>query len=152
MTSTNLDRKRSTWPHTWMNIALSLAQDRSTDPRLQVAAIIVPDDNTSILSMGYNGTYRGGPNQVESLEPGKSGTIHAEVNALIKCDFNFHKQKHMYVTHSPCRDCCKLIINGGIKRVVYGVLYRDTSGLELLRTAGVEVLSVEEAILMASRR
>jgi dCMP deaminase len=128
-----------------MTVAGEIAK-RSYDPRLRVGAIIVSDDNTQVLALGYNGNYRGGPHEHESPEPGKSGFIHAETNALVKCDFNFPKPKHMYVTHMPCRDCAKLIINAGIARVVYGVPYRNTSGVDLLRTAGVEVLSLEEVL------
>jgi dCMP deaminase len=102
-----------------------------------------------MLAVGYNGNYKGGPHVHESKEPGQSGFIHAEVNALVKCDFSNHKVKHMYVTHSPCRACAKLIINAGIHRVIFNKPYRDESGLELLRSAGVEVHSSEEAILMA---
>ncbi len=139
---------RPTWAETWMDVARTMAK-RSVDPRLQVGAIIVSDDNTRMLSCGYNGNYKGGPHVHESTEPGKSGFIHAEINALVKCDFNFQKRKHMYVTHSPCRDCSKLIINADIVKVVYGVPYRDPSGLDLLRTVGIEVLSIGEAILKA---
>jgi len=139
---------RPSWPETWMSVARAIAQ-RSYDPRLQVGAIIVSEDNTRMLSVGYNGNYRGGPNEPESLEPGKSGMIHAEQNALVKCDFNFPKKKHMYLTHSPCRACAKLIINAEISRVVYNEVYRDPSGIELLKSAGVEVYSMEEAILKA---
>jgi dCMP deaminase len=143
--------KRLSWPETWCDVAKTIAE-RSYDPRLKVGAIIVSEDNTQLLSLGYNGNYRGGPNKPESLEPGKSGMIHAEVNALIKCDYNFPKRKHMYVTHSPCRDCAKLIINADIARVVYDIPYRDASGLDLLRsTRRIEVLSVDEAILIAGR-
>lgn len=143
--------ERPAWAETWMQVAWTMAA-RSYDPRLQVGAIIVSDDNTQMLSVGYNGNYKGGPHQHESSEPGKSGFIHAEVNALVKCDYNFAKKKHMYVTHSPCRDCSKLIINAEIARVVYQVPYRDASGLDLLRSVGIEVLSVEEAILKAKAR
>jgi dCMP deaminase len=65
--------------------------------------------------------------------------IHAEINALLKCDYNNPQTKIMYVTLSPCRMCAKAIINGGIKEVVYNEAYRDTSGLELLQSAGVKV-------------
>jgi len=140
--------QRASWPETWMTVARAIAL-RSYDPRLQVGAIIVSEDNTQMLSVGYNGNYKGGPNEHESSEPGKSGFIHAEVNSLVKCDFNFAKRKHMYVTHSPCRDCAKLIVNAEIARVVYEIPYRDPSGLDLLRSVGIEVMSVEEAILNA---
>ena len=139
---------RPVWPETWMQIARTIAE-RSYDPRLKVGAIIVSCDNTQMLSMGYNGNYKGGPHEHESQEPGKSGFIHAEVNALVKCDFNFHKAKHLYVTHSPCRDCAKLIINAEITRVIYGIPYRDPSGLDLLQSVSIEVQSLEDAILTA---
>lgn len=140
--------ERPSWAETWMTVASAMAQ-RSYDPRLQVGAIIVSEDNTQMLSVGYNGNYKGGPHVHESEEPGKSGFIHAEVNALVKCDYNFAKKRHMYVTHSPCRDCAKLIINAELSRVVYGLPYRDQSGLDLLRSVGIEVLSIHEAILKA---
>lgn len=141
---------RPEWPMTWMNVA-KIMSERSCDPRLKVGAIVVSEDNTQMLSVGYNGNYKGGPNEHESLEPGLSGFIHAEINALVKCDFNFAKKKHMYVTHSPCRQCAKLIINAEISKVVYGVLYRDPSGIDLLKSVGVEVLSIEEAIARSVR-
>lgn len=140
---------RPTWPETWMTIAHAVSQ-RSYDPRLKVGAIVVSEDNTQMLSVGYNGNYKGGPHQHESTTPGDSGFIHAEVNALVKCDYTFPKRKHMYVTHSPCRSCSKLIINAEISRVIYDVEYRDVSGLDLLRSVGIEVLSVKNAILMSS--
>lgn len=142
---------RASWPEVWSSVAETIAS-RSYDPRLQVGAIVVSADNTQLLSLGYNGNFRGGPNEHESSEPGRSGFIHAEANCLIKCDYNFPKKKHMYVTHSPCRTCSKLIINADISRVIYGEEYRDLSGLTLMRSVGIEVLSVEEAILMASSR
>lgn len=142
---------RPPWAETWMQVAWMMAA-RSYDPRLQVGAIIVSEDNTQMLSVGFNGNYKGGPHEHESTEPGKSGFIHAEINALVKCDFNIHKKKNMYVTHSPCRDCAKLIINAEIARVTYDIPYRDPSGLYLLRCMGIEVMSVEEAILNAKVR
>lgn len=136
---------RPTWPETWMSIARVIAE-RSYDPRLKVGAIIVSSDNTQMLSGGYNGNYAGGPHEHESPEPGQSGFIHAEINALLKLDYNNPKEKHMYLTHSPCRMCAKCIINAGIKRVVYEIPYRDSSGVELLRSVGIDARSLEEAI------
>ena len=130
---------RPSWDDTWMSIALTVAE-RSYDPRLKVGAIIVSDDNTRVLSLGYNGNYKGGPNEPDSVDPGKSGFIHAEVNALVKCDYNFFRKKHMYLTHSPCSSCAKLILNADIAKVVYKEEYRDNSGIELLRDSGIEVI------------
>ena len=137
--------ERKTWAEVWMQIAESIAQ-RSYDPRLKVGSIIVSDDNHQMLALGYNGNYMGGPNEPESLEPGKSGFLHAEFNALVKCDYNFHKKKIMYVTHSPCQQCSKAIVNGGIKGLVYKTAYRDTSGLDILISSNIKVYSLEEAI------
>ncbi len=143
-----IEPRRWTWPETWMSVARTIS-DRSYDPRLKVGAIIVSDDNTQVLSIGYNGNYKGGPHEHESTEPGKSGFIHAEVNALVKCDFNFPKKKHMYVTHMPCKDCAKLIINAEICRVVWETPYRITDGVELLASVGIEVFSFHDAVAAA---
>ena len=134
-----------TWSEIWMDIAQSISQ-KSYDTRLKVGAIIVSNDNHQMLALGYNGNYMGGPNEPESLEPGKSGFLHAEINALVKCDYNYHKDKIMYVTHSPCRQCSKAIINGNIKCVVYKNLYRDSSGIDILKSSSIKVYSIEEAI------
>ena len=122
----------------WMDFAHLIAA-RSYDPRYRVGSVIVTDTNTQVLAVGYNGNYSGGPNEVESTQPGHSGMIHAEINALIKLDYNNPNRKIMYLTLSPCRACSKAIINGGISEVVYGDAYRDTTGLDLLREAGVKV-------------
>lgn len=134
---------RPSWHQTWMNIARTVAE-RSYDPRLKVGAIVVSDDNARLLSLGYNGNYRGGPNSPDSSDPGQSGFIHAEVNAIVKCDYNFNKKKIMYLTHSPCVQCAKLIVNAGINSVIYDLEYRDTSGLAILKTCDVEVYRYED--------
>lgn len=122
---------RPDWDEIWMRFAKSIAE-RSIDPRNKVGAVIVSEDNTQVLSMGYNGDHAGGPNEVDSLEPGQSGCIHAEINALIKLDYNNPKAKKMYVTLSPCVMCAKAIVNAGIETVIYHQEYRDRSGIELL--------------------
>ena len=112
---------------------------RSCDPRYQVGAVIVTGDNTQVLAVGYNGNYTGGPNEVESEIPGESGMLHAEINALLKMDYKNPKFKTMYVTLSPCKMCAKAIINSGIDRVVYRDEYRDTSGIDVLKAAGLQI-------------
>jgi len=131
-------QNRPCWDEVWMRTAQIIAE-RSTDDRYKVGAVIVSNDNTQILALGYNGNYRGGPNESESNEPGQSGNLHAEVNALLKMDYNNPKKKTMYVTLSCCRMCSKAIINSGIDKVVYCEEYRDTSGLDILIDAGIEV-------------
>jgi len=129
---------RPSWDIIWSNFARAIS-NRSYDPRHQVGAIVVTSDNTQVLAIGYNGNYAGGPNEVESAEPGQSGMIHAEINALLKMDYNNPKKKKLYVTLSPCRMCAKAIVNAGISEVVYDEEYRDTSSLNILKDAGIEV-------------
>jgi len=127
---------RPTWDQIWMEFAESISK-RSYDPRYRVGAVIVTDDNTQVLSVGYNGNYAGGPNEVESQEPGHSGMIHAEINALLKMDYNNPKKKKIYLTLSPCRMCAKAIVNAGISEIFYSERYRDASSLEILEDAGI---------------
>jgi len=130
------DRVRPTWDSVWMQMAQTIAQ-RSHDDRHQVGAVVVSSDNTQVLSVGYNGNYSGGPDCAESNEPGQSGLLHAEINALLKLDYNNPKRKILYVTLSPCAMCAKAIVNAGISEVVYDDVYRDTSGLEILRGTNI---------------
>jgi len=129
---------RPTWDSIWMKFAKSISE-RSIDPRFKVGAVVVSDDNTQVLSVGYNGDQAGGSNEIESLEPGQSGCIHAEINALIKLDYNNPKKRKMYITLSPCKMCAKAIVNAGIAEIVYGDVYRDISGIEVLDLAGIIV-------------
>ena len=123
---------RPSWDTIWIEFADTISK-RSSDPSFKVGCCIVTQDNTQVLAIGYNGDHKGGTNERESMDPGCSGFIHAEINALIKLDYNNPKRKTLYITLSPCRQCAKAIINGGIDRVVYRDTYRDTSGIDLLR-------------------
>jgi dCMP deaminase len=69
--------------------------------------------------------------------------LHAEINALLKMDYNNHKTKVMYVTLSPCRMCAKAIINAGIDIVIYNEKYRDVSGINVLEEKGIPVFSFQ---------
>jgi len=128
---------RPSWDDIWIDFAKTIAK-RSYDPRFQVGAVVVSEDNTQVLAIGYNGNYAGGPHEPESNEPGCSGFIHAEVNALIKLDFNNPKKKKMYLTLSPCRQCAKAIVNAGISEVIFLEKYRDLSGADLLSKCGIQ--------------
>ena len=134
--------QRPSWDQIWSDFS-KLISERSYDPRTKVGAVVVTEDNTQVLSVGYNGNHRGGANSVDSAEPGLSGLIHAEINALVKMDYNNPKRKVMYVTHSPCLACAKLIINANIHEVKYLEEYRDTSGIELLKNFGVWATKIE---------
>ena len=131
-------QKRPQWDNIWMKFATLIA-GRSIDPRFKVGAVIVATDNTQVLALGYNGDHAGGPNCIDSPEPGESGMIHAEINALIKMDYNCAKGKRMYVTLSPCIMCAKAIINAGIDEVIYFEEYKDSNGLDILKEAGILV-------------
>lgn len=137
---------RPTWDNIWMSFASSIAK-RSIDPRFKVGAIVVSNDNTQVLSVGYNGDQAGGSNQVDSSVPGESGCIHAEINALIKLDYNNPKPKKMYVTLSPCKMCAKAMVNAGIQEVIYNEKYRDTSGIKLLQESEIVVRQHNESLV-----
>lgn len=128
---------RPTWDEVWMKTAENIAE-RSYDPRYKVGAVVVTEDNTQVLAVGYNGNYAGGPNRVESVIPGESGMLHAEINALLKMDYNNPKKKKMYVTLLPCRMCAKAIVNSGISEVIYKDLYRDESSIEILEEMSIQ--------------
>jgi len=129
---------RPSWDSIWMEFAHKISE-RSCDNKHKVGAIIVTEDNTQVLAIGYNGDQKGGNNQRDSLETGKSGFIHAEVNALIKCDYNVSKRKIMYVTLAPCSVCAKCIVNANISEVVWFEDYVDMSGVTILQEANIKV-------------
>ena len=112
--------------------------------RRKVGALIVKDK--MIISDGYNGTPSGFENVCE-LEDGttKGYVLHAEANAITKIakSGNNSDGATLYVTTSPCLECAKLIIQSGIKRVVYSEMYRVDNGVKLLKRANVEVVHIE---------
>ncbi len=108
--------------------------------RRQVGALIVKDK--MIISDGYNGTPSGFENLCEDENNVTHPyVLHAEANAITKIarSGNNSQDSTLYVTDSPCIECAKLIIQAGIKRVVYDRSYRLTDGIDLLRKAGVEI-------------
>lgn len=113
--------------------------------RRKVGALLVKDK--MIISDGYNGTPSGFPNVCESEEGVTLPyVLHAEANAISKVarSNNSSEGSTLYITASPCMECAKLIIQAGIRRVVFSDLYRITDGLDLLRRAGVEILHAPE--------
>ena len=109
--------------------------------RRQVGALLVK--NKMIISDGYNGTPAGFENNCEDEnDNSKPYVLHAEANAITKVarSHNSSDGATLYVTASPCMECAKLIIQAGIKRVVYGEHYRIMDGIELLQRAGIEVV------------
>lgn len=122
--------------------------------RRQVGALVVKDK--MIISDGYNGTPSGFENICED-ESGvtKPYVLHAEANAITKLarSGNNSEGSTLYVTASPCIECAKLIIQAGIRRVVYAEKYRLTDGIDLLTRAGVEVeyISLEDGVVLLQR-
>ena len=112
--------------------------------RRKVGAIVVKDK--MIISDGYNGTPEGFENVCEdSNHITKPYVLHSEANAITKLarSSNNSEGATLYVTASPCIECSKLIIQSGIKRVVYGEKYRLEDGINLLKRAGVDVEYLE---------
>lgn len=112
--------------------------------RRQVGAIIVK--NGMIISDGYNGTPTGFDNCCEDNEGATHWyVLHAEANAISKVarSTNNAQDATLYLTMSPCKDCSKMILQVGIKRVVFANAYKDGSGLELLEEAGVALEHIE---------
>lgn len=135
--------KENRWHQFYMKIAFSYA-DLSKDPRTKVGSIIVPKDFSKILSVGYNGWAKGEDDIPDSLEPGKSGTVHSEINCMIKFSDYFQSDCYLYCTHSPCKVCSRAIVNfDKISCLVYNQEYRDIDGLKILENAGIKVIKID---------
>lgn len=134
---------RPDWDEIFLGMA-DLVATRASCERLQVGCVITDYSHQRILAFGYNGNYAGGPNTCDDSERvGGCGCIHAEANALFKCD-NSIKDKIIYVTHAPCVMCAKAIINSGAAMVVYSQAYRITEGVNLLENAGIDTVWIQE--------
>jgi len=125
-----------------MDLAFSIAE-RSTCSRLKVGCVITNSEMTEINAIGYNGGAKGQGNECESLEPGKCGHLHAEINALIKADYSV-KNKKAFITTIPCRNCAKALVNGDIVEVYFHHSYRDMSALEIFKAAGILVFQLDD--------
>lgn len=109
--------------------------------RKKVGALIVKDK--MIISDGYNGTPTGFDNCCEDENGNtKWHVLHAEANAILKVASSTQSSKGatLYITLSPCKDCSKLILQSGIKRLVYANAYKDNEGVEFLKKANIEIV------------
>ena len=135
-----LKKKELRYARTYLKMATEWGK-LSHCKRKQVGALIVKD--RMIISDGYNGTPTGFENACEDEEGWtKWYVLHAEANAILKVAGSTQSCKGatLYITLSPCKDCCKLIHQSGITRVIYSNEYKDKSGLEFLEKAGVELI------------
>ena len=136
--------KRFKYDKAYLRLAESWAK-LSQCNRKQVGAIIVKDE--IIVSDGFNGTPAGFDNCCED-ENGLTHwyVLHAEANAILKVakSTNNCKGSTLYLTHSPCRECSKLVLQSGIQRVVFKEAYKDPSGVDFLKNAGVEILHISD--------
>ena len=135
--------KQNRYDKAYLRLALSWAQ-LSHCARKKVGAIIVKD--SIIISDGYNGTPAGFDNCCENDEGNTHWyVLHAEANAILKVarSSNNCKDATLYLTHSPCKDCSKLVLQSGITRLVYQEAYKDPSGIDFLKNAGLEVVQLE---------
>jgi len=134
--------------------AAHLYAELSTARRLKVGALVVKDDR--IISIGYNGMPKGWDNDCEYKHYSignpndfelktKPEVLHAETNAIAKLARSTESglDADLFVTHSPCLDCAKLIYQAGIRRVYYANAYRDDSGINFLKNSGVEVTKLD---------
>lgn len=131
--------KKERYDKAYMEIAKVLS-GLSYCKRKQVGALIVKD--YMIISEGFNGMPKGFDNKCEDEEnKTKWEVLHAEANAISKVarSTNSCKNAILYVTHSPCKDCSKLIVQSGIKHVIYDAEYKDLEGISFLENAGITV-------------
>lgn len=137
-----LDSRQQLRDKIYLNMAEDLAQ-LSYAERAKVGCLIV-NEGGQIVSQGYNGTPSGFDNCCEEGDVTKPEVLHAESNAIAKCAKwgGSTDGATLYVTMSPCFECAKLIIQAGIRRVVYKNLYRDTRGIKLLEKSGIKIYKI----------
>jgi dCMP deaminase len=137
------NEKRKRYDLAYLRMALEWGK-LSHCQRKQVGALIVRDN--MIISDGYNGTPSGFPNCCED-ENGNTQwyVLHAEANAILKVAKSTQSAKGatLYLTLSPCKECSKLVLQAGINRVVFMNSYKDSSGVDFLKEAGIEVQQLE---------
>ena len=134
-----LDKKQKRYDLAYLKMAQTWGE-LSYCKRKKVGALIVKDK--MIISDGYNGTPSGFENTCEDGDNyTKWYVLHAEANAILKVAGSTQscKGSTLYITLSPCKECSKLIHQSGITRLVYSKKYKDSSGLEFLKKAGVEI-------------
>lgn len=139
MTATTTEAPRPSFEEIYLKLAASLGT-RSTCQRLKVGTVITSTDFRKVLAVGYNGNASGLPNRCDRDETGNCGCLHSEENAVINCDSPRHIEKFVFVTHLPCSQCAKRLINlGNVRKVFYALDYRNRASLELFAQVGIAV-------------
>ena len=140
----DVKKKQLRYDKAYMNMSEEWAK-LSHCTRKNVGALIVKYN--MIIADGYNGSPSGFPNECENAE-GQTHwyVLHAEANAITKLarSNNSAEGSTLYITLSPCRECAKLILQAGIKRVVYGAAYKDTSGVDFLNQSSIVTELLEQ--------
>ena len=133
------ERIRPPFPKIYLDLASKLSE-RSTCHRLQVGTVITSTDYRKVLAVGYNGNATGLHNGCDRDEPGNCGCLHSEENAVINCDSPRSTEKFVFVTHLPCVQCAKRLINlGNVKAIYYRQDYRIKDSIVLLKSVGISV-------------
>lgn len=136
--------KQERYDRAYLKMAIEWAK-LSHCKRKKVGALLVK--NGMVISDGYNGTPTGFANDCEDqVGDTQWYVLHAEANAIMKIarSANSAANSTLYITMSPCRECCKLILQAGIRRMVYVHEYKDRTGIDFLAGAGVEVLQIND--------
>lgn len=140
-----------------LSVFMKMCQELSTlsyDTKYQVASIIITQDYREVCAIGYNGGYKGGPNERSSLEQGKSGFLHAEENALFHLckPYELRHELLMLCTHKPCSMCSRRIVNSGIKNIIYNSDYEDAEAKtnEIFSVTGVNCIKFDDLLLNPS--
>jgi dCMP deaminase len=132
-------KSRPSFAEIYIQLAKILAA-RSTCSRLQVGTVITSTDFRKVLAIGYNGNATGLPNCCDREDPGNCGCLHSEENAVINCDAPRHTEKVVFVTHLPCVQCAKRLINlGNVKKIYYAEEYRLRDSIDILKSVGIEI-------------
>lgn len=141
-----ISNQRPSFEKIYLELAHNLAQ-RSTCKRLRVGTVITSTDFRKVLAVGYNGNATGLHNGCDRDEPGNCGCLHSEENAVINCDAPRHVEKIVFVTHLPCVQCAKRLINlGNVKSIYYAQDYRLKDSIQLLKSVGISIEMFSESL------
>ncbi|MFK7873708.1 MAG: cytidine/deoxycytidylate deaminase family protein [Oligoflexales bacterium] len=130
----------------YLDLATTMAK-RSSCKRLQVGTVITSTDYRKVLAVGYNGNASGLHNGCDRDEPGNCGCLHSEENAVINCDSPRSTEKIVFVTHQPCVNCAKRLINlGSVTKVYFRKKYRCSQSEAFFQEVGIQLIHRPENV------